>query len=76
MEYEERSIKTIFWLMLAFALSVLLISIGTGWALLQLIGYLDSGQLWPPLLLLGTGIMGALISFGAIVAWLMRQARS
>ncbi len=76
MEYEERSIKTIFWLMLAFALSVLLISIGTGWALLQLIGYLDSGQLWPPLLLLGTGMMGALISFGAIVAWLMRQARS
>jgi len=76
MEYEERSIKTIFWLMLAFALSVLLISIGTGWALLQLVGYLDSGQLWPPLLLLATGIMGALISFGAIVAWLMRQARS
>ena len=75
MEYEERSINTIFWLLLAFALSVLLISVGTGWTLLQWIGYLDSGQLWPPLLLLGTGMMGALISLGAIVAWLMRQAR-
>jgi hypothetical protein len=75
MEYEERSLNTIFWLLLAFALSVLLISIGTGWTLLQWIGYLDSGQLWPPLLLLGTGMLGALISLGAIVAWLMRQAR-
>lgn len=76
MDAEERSITTIFWLLLAFALSVLFISIGTGWALLQWIGYLDSGQLWPPLLLLGTAIMGALISFGAIVVWLVRQTRS
>jgi hypothetical protein len=75
MDAVERSITTIFWLLLAFALFVLLISIGTGWTLLQWIGYLDAGQLWPPLLLLGTGILGALISFGAIVAWLMRQAR-
>lgn len=75
MEYEEHSINTIFWLLLAFALSVLLLSIGTGWTLLQWIGYLDSGQLWPPLLLLGTGMMGALVSLGAIVAWLLRQAR-
>jgi len=76
MDAEERSITTIFWLVLAFAISVLFISIGTGWTLLQWVGYLDSGQLWPPLLLLGTAIMGALISFGAIVAWLVRQARS
>ena len=71
----ERSITSIFWLVMAFALSVLLISIGTGWTLLEWVGYLDSGSLWLPLLLLGTGIMGALISFGAIVAWLMRRTR-
>jgi hypothetical protein len=76
MDAEERSITTIFWLVLAFALSVLFISIGTGWTLLQWVGYLDSGQLWPPLLLLGTAIMGALISFGAIVVWLVGQARN
>lgn len=74
MDDVERSIKTIFWLVLAFALSVLLISIGTGWTLLEWVGYLDSGQLWPPLILLGIAMMGALISFGAIVVWLMRQS--
>jgi hypothetical protein len=75
MDADERSITTIFWLVLAFALCVLLISVGTGWTLLQWVGYLDSGPLWPPLLLLGTAMMGALICLGAIVAWLMRQAR-
>lgn len=76
MDDVERSIKRIFWLVLAFALCVLLISIGTGWTLLEWVGYLDSGKLWPPLLLLGTAMMGAVISFGAIVVWLMRQARN
>lgn len=76
MDAEERSITTIFWLLLAFALCVLLISIGTGWTLLQWIGYLDSDALWPPLLLLGTGMLGAAVCFGAIVAWLIRQART
>ncbi len=75
MAEEERSIKTIFWLVLALAFSVLFISIGTGWTLLQWLGFLDSGQLWPPLLLLGAAILGAAASFFAIVAWMMRQGR-
>lgn len=71
----ERSITTIFWLVLAFALSVLLISIGTGWTLLQWLGHLDSGQLWPSLLLLGVAILGALASLAALLIWMMRRAR-
>jgi uncharacterized membrane protein YbhN (UPF0104 family) len=76
MDDEQRSVTTIFWLVLAFALSVLFISIGTGWTLLQWLGYLDSGQLWPSLLLVAVAMLGAVVSFAAIVAWMMRQARS
>jgi len=76
MDDEERSIKTIFWLALAFALSVLFISLGTGWTLLQWVGYLNPGPLWPPLLLLAVAVLGALISFVAMVVWMMRQAGS
>lgn len=72
---EEHSIKTIFWLVLAFAFSVLFISIGTGWTLLQWLGFLDSGRMWPPLLLLGAAMLGAAATFSAIVAWMMRQSR-
>jgi hypothetical protein len=75
MEDEERSITAIFWLILAFALFVLTISVGAAWAFLMWIDFLQSEELWPALLVLGIGVLGAIGSFAGIIAWVVKQAR-
>jgi hypothetical protein len=72
---ERRSITTIFWLVLAFALAVMMVSIGSAWAFLRWADVLNSGELWPAFLILGIGVLGALISLAGIIAWLVREAR-
>ena len=72
---EARSINTVFWLLLAFAFSMLLVSIGAGWAFLEWSGFSGSGQVWPGLVLLGAGLVLALASFVGLVIWLVRTAR-
>lgn len=72
---ERRSITTIFWLVLAFAFAVMMVSIGAAWALLKWMNILSSGELWPAFLVLGIGVLGALISLASIIAWLVREAR-
>jgi uncharacterized membrane protein YbhN (UPF0104 family) len=75
MDNEIRSINTIFWLLLAFAFSMLLVSIGAGWVFLEWSGYAGTGQVWPGLVLLGVGLLFTLASFVGIVIWLLRTAR-
>jgi hypothetical protein len=75
MDEERRSITTIFWLILLFAVSFLMISLGAAWAYLEWVDMLDSGLLWPGLLVFGLGTIGAFGSFAGIIAWLVRQAR-
>jgi hypothetical protein len=75
MEDEERSITTIFWLVLAFATFILTISVGATWAFLKWIGFLQSEDLWLALLVLGFGLLGAIGSFAGIVSWLVRQVK-
>ncbi|MEJ2732725.1 MAG: hypothetical protein P8189_04000 [Anaerolineae bacterium] len=72
---ERRSITTIFWLVLAFAFAVMMVSIGAAWAFLTWMNILSSGELWPAFLVLGIGVLGALISLASIIAWLVREAR-
>ena len=76
MDDERRSITTIFWLTLLFAISFLMISLGAAWAYLQWSDILQSGFLWPALLVLGIGMMGAIGSFAGIIAWLLQQAKA
>jgi len=76
MDDERRSITTIFWLILLFAFSFLVISLGAAWAYLQWSDILQSGFLWTALLVFGVGMMGAIGSFAAIIAWLVRQAKA
>ena len=73
MDDERRSIITIFWLILLFAVSFLMISVGAAWAYLEWVGMLDSGFLWPAFLVFGLGTIGAVGSFAGIIAWLVRQ---
>ena len=75
MDDEVRSINTIFWLLLAFAFSMLLVSVGAGWVFLEWSGYAGTGQMWPGLVLLGVGLLFTLGSFVGIVIWLVRTAR-
>jgi hypothetical protein len=75
MEDEIRSINTIFWLLLAFAFSMLLVSIGAGWVFLEWSGFVGMGQMWPGLVMLGVGLLFTLGSFVGIVIWLVRTAR-
>lgn len=75
MDDEIRSINTIFWLLLAFAFSMLLISMGAGWAFLEWSGFAGTGRVWPGLVLLGVGLVIALVTFAGIVIWLVRTAR-
>ncbi|HSR33811.1 MAG TPA: hypothetical protein VLY63_24870 [Anaerolineae bacterium] len=74
MEDEERAITTAFWLVLAFALFVLMISVGAAWAYLRWTDFLPSGQPWPALLVLGIGAIGAVASFAGIIVWMAREA--
>jgi hypothetical protein len=74
MDDERRSINAIFWLMLAFAFCVLMISVGAAWAYLLWAGVLQSGPLWIGLLLFGIGLAGAIGCFAGIATWLVRQA--
>jgi uncharacterized membrane protein len=76
MDDERRSITTIFWLILLFALSFLTISLGAAWAYLQWSDILQSGLLWPALLVFGIGLLGAIGSFAGILAWLLRQPKN
>jgi hypothetical protein len=75
MDDEARSINTVFWLLLAFAFSMLLVSIGAGWAFMEWSGFSGSGQVWPGLVMLGVGLVLALASFVGLVIWLVRTAR-
>ena len=80
MEDEEHSltvssVRTIFWLVLAFALSILMVSVGAAWAFLQWTGVLESGRLWAAFLVLGLGGLGILGCFAGIIAWLLSRAR-
>lgn len=72
---EKRSITTIFWLVLAFAIAVMLVSLGAAWAFLRWVDILSSGELWPAFLVLGIGVLGALGSLVGIIVWLVREAR-
>ena len=76
MDDERRSITTIFWLILLFAVSFLLISLGAAWAYLEWANMLQSGLLWPALVVFGIGLIGAIGSFSGIVTWLVRQAQT
>ncbi|MGD9048855.1 MAG: hypothetical protein PVF77_12445 [Anaerolineae bacterium] len=73
MDDERRSVTTIFWLLLLFAVSFLMISVGAAWAYLEWAEVLQSGLLWPGLLVFGIGLMGAIASLAGIIAWLLRQ---
>lgn len=75
MNDEIRSINTIFWLLLAFAFSMLLISLGAGWIFLEWSSFAGTGMMWPGLVLLGVGLVAAIASFVGIVIWLVRTAR-
>jgi hypothetical protein len=72
---ERRSITTIFWLVLGFAIAVMMVSIGAAWAFLRWVNIFNSGELWPAFLVLGIGMLGALASLAGIIAWLVREAR-
>jgi hypothetical protein len=72
---ERRSITTIFWLVLAFALAVMMVSIGAAWAFLRWLDILSSGELWPAFLVLGIGVLGVLSSLIGIITWFVREAR-
>ena len=74
-EEERRSITNIFWLVLAFAVAVMMVSIGAAWAFLRWVNVLDSGELWPAFLVLGIGVLGALTRLAGIIVWLVREAR-
>jgi hypothetical protein len=73
MEDERRSITTIFWLLLLFAVSFLLISVGAAWTYLEWTEILQSGLLWPGLLVFCMGLIGAIASLAGIIGWLLRQ---
>lgn len=73
MNDERRSITTTFWLLVLFAVSFLMISVGAAWAYLEWAGVLQSGLLWPGLLVFGLGLIGAMISLAGIITWLLRQ---
>ena len=75
MDNEMRSINTIFWLLLAFAFAMLLISLGAGWTFLEWSDLAGTGQIWPGLALLGAGLVVGIASFVGIVMWLVRTAR-
>jgi hypothetical protein len=76
MDDERRSITTIFWLILLFAVSFLMISLGSAWTYLEWSRILQSGLLWPGLLMFVIGLLGAIGSFAGIIAWLLRQPRN
>lgn len=73
MDDERRSITTIFWLLLLFAVSFLMISVGAAWAYLEWAEVLQSGLLWPGLFVFGIGLIGVIASLAGIIAWLLRQ---
>jgi hypothetical protein len=72
---EKRSITVIFWLVLAFVFSVMATSVGGAWAFLKWAGYVESQQLWPALVVLGIGLLGALGILVGILVWLLRRIR-
>ena len=73
MDDERRSITTTFWLLVLFAVSFLMISVGAAWAYLEWARVLQSRLLWPGLLVFGLGLMGALVSLAGIITWLLQQ---
>lgn len=75
MNEERRSIRVIFWLALAFVFSVMTMSVGGAWAFLKWAGHIESPELWPALVVLGIGMLGALGILVGILTWLVRQIR-
>jgi hypothetical protein len=73
MDDDRHSITTIFWLLLLFAVSFLMISVGAAWAYLEWAEILQSGLLWPGLLVFGVGLIGVIACLAGIIAWLLRQ---
>jgi hypothetical protein len=67
------SVRTIFWLVLAFAASTLIISVGVAWAFLQWTGVLESGRLGAAFLVLGLGGLGVLGCLAGIITWFHRR---
>jgi hypothetical protein len=75
MDNEMRSINTIFWLLLAFAFAMLLVSLGAGWAFMEWSGFAGTGRVWPGLVLLGAGLVIGIGSFVGIVMWVVQTVR-
>jgi hypothetical protein len=75
MDNEMRSINTIFWLLLAFAFAMLLVSLGAGWAFMEWSGFAGTGRVWPGLALLGAGLVVGIGSFVGIVMWVVQTVR-
>ena len=73
MDDERRSITTTFWLLVLFAVSFLMISVGAAWAYLEWAGVLQSGLLWPGLLVFGLGLISVMICLAGIITRLLRQ---
>jgi uncharacterized membrane protein len=71
---ETGLITSIFWWLLAFALSMLMISVGAAWWYLAWLGILSSTQVWLALLVFGLGMTGALLSLVGVIRWLLHQA--
>jgi len=69
------SVRTIFWLVLALAVSMLMISAGAAWAFLQWAGVLEAGWLWAAFLVLGLGGLGVVGCLVGIITWFLRQPR-
>ena len=75
MDDDARSFNTIFWLLLAFAFAMLLISLGTGWAFLEWSRLAGTGQVWPGLVMLGVGLVVGISTFVGILIWFLRAVR-
>ena len=75
MDNEMRSINTIFWLLLAFAFAMLLVSLGAGWAFMEWSGFAGTARVWPGLALLGAGLVVGIGSFVGIVMWVVQTVR-
>ncbi len=75
MDDDVRSVNTIFWLLLAFAFAMLLVSLGAGWAFLNWSRLAGTGAVWPGLVMLGIGLVVAISTFVGILIWFVRAVQ-
>ncbi len=75
MDDDVHSVNTIFWLLLAFAFAILLVSLGAGWAFLEWSRFTGTGVLWPGLVMLGVGLVVAISTFVGILIWFVRAVQ-